>query len=56
MTDEAKTTKTRTRKFPIRNFAKLLDEFLEQTQHDLSDDIGDLKEMVNRALLKAYKE
>ncbi len=56
--DSEEKPKTRIRKFPIRQFSNLLDEFLEQTRDDPLDvthTVGDLKLEVDQALLKAYK-
>jgi hypothetical protein len=55
-TDE-KTPKTREVRFPIRQFSKLLDTFLERKDFELSDSdsIELLKTEVDNALLKAYK-
>jgi len=59
MTDEAQTPKpkTRTRKFPIRQFSNLLDEFLEKDNVTDPDDysVRDLQDSVNADLLAYYK-
>jgi hypothetical protein len=53
-----KTPKTRIRKFPIRQFSILLDEFLESNPNletSTEAKIPDLKIAVDQALLAYYK-
>jgi len=60
MPDETETvaktpTPKRSRSFPIRNFAKLLDEFLANKPGSGEWTIRDLKDAVDGALLDHYK-
>lgn len=55
MADDTKTEKAkRERKFPIRHFSNLLDQFLETETVD-GGGIEDLRDAINAALLEHYK-
>jgi hypothetical protein len=53
--DSEKTPKTRIRKFPIRQFSNLLDEFLQSEYIGEVETVAELKTAVDQALLAYYK-
>ncbi len=55
--DSEEKPRSRVRRFPIRQFSKLLDDFLvEHPEVALTETVADLKTAIDQALLKAYKE